>query len=358
MDEETSCQECKVPLYMTREHSWLSSGAIVQARQTGNRVAFFESDCLDPLFTGIGTLIGMPIEPVVAEASRRETRSYMDRLVPDEAKELLSRPGVEPLQQAAGVVSQVARIMGYGNFSLLEVRNELDGEDCLRYRYTEPYSVPLLDGNIAGTTEALTGRTGRITREVLPDSSKETAFLFSDVPEEPGDRPVTEIYRPRAGDVELRKCPSCGGPAELSRYKWDLDRGMIRSVSRGRRMAVVGPAMIDPIFKDLELKLGDIIPEIVVEALRRFVRGGYYSSTEVRSESLMRDLFALRGLGEIVELKTGRKGAVMRLRDSAMHLTVVGIAQGLFELAFGEESKVEWERHADGALEIEVAPWN
>lgn len=59
-----------------------------------------------------------------------------------------------------------------------------------------------------------------------------------------------------------------------------------------------------------------------------------------------------------MELKTGRKGAVMRLRDSALHLTVVGIAQGLFELASGEESKVEWEWHADGALEIEVAPWN
>jgi hypothetical protein len=51
------CPECKVPAYMTSEHSWLDNGDIVHSRDWTRRVAFIESDNIDPLLQGIERLI-------------------------------------------------------------------------------------------------------------------------------------------------------------------------------------------------------------------------------------------------------------------------------------------------------------
>lgn len=39
-----------------------------------------------------------------------------------------------------------------------------------------------------------------------------------------------------------------------------------------------------------------------------------------------------------------------------LHLIVVGLVQGLYELAFDIESKVDWELSEAGDLKIEVTP--
>ena len=120
---------------------------------------------------------------------------------------------------------------------------------------------------------------------------------------------------------------------------------------------MIGPAMIEPIFTELESELGEDIPRLIVEAQRRFVRSGFYSLSEMLPEPQMREIFALRGLGNIRELRYGRRGGRLLLENAAMHLMVVGLGQGLFEVAFGKESRVEWELSEDGTLEVQVTPW-
>ena len=358
MVEIPCCPECGGPLHITTEHTWLPSGAVVQTRQRRFRVSFFECESLDPLFAGIGNLCGEPVQQMVTEAACRETINYMDELVPGELKELVAGPGAaDYLNQAAGVVVQLARVMGYGQIAEFNLRFKLDEGDFVKVHYSEPYSVPLMDGNIAGTTRTLTQRDGEIVHEDLPDGTHLLTYTLSDPIKHKAQRwEPPEI--PREGDIELRRCMSCGGPAMLTRYGWDLHRGVITGKHNGRRMAVLGPAMIAPLFEYLEQKEGEIIPELVVEAERRFVRGGFYSSSEVRSESHMRNLFALRGLGNIVELTMGRQGVRMRVHHATLHLMIVGITQGLYELAYGKESKVEWEMSPDDTLDIEVTNWD
>jgi hypothetical protein len=46
----------------------------------------------------------------------------------------------------------------------------------------------------------------------------------------------------------------------------------------------------------------------------------------------------------------------MRLDNAILHLMVVGLVQGLYELAFDIESEVDWELSGGGHLEIEVTP--
>ena len=94
----------------------------------------------------------------------------------------------------------------------------------------------------------------------------------------------------------------------------------------------------------------------MVEAQRRFVKTGFYSIQEVSSEEDFRNQLALRGLGNLKEIKMGRKGARACIDSPVMHLMVVGMIQGLFEMAFNTDSNVEWELSEESDLRIEVTP--
>lgn len=84
MAEIQRCPECKIPRHVSDEHEWLDNGVIVSKRNRKYRMAFIESENLDPVYGGIGRLIGMPIERMVIDVSRRRTREYISQLLPDE----------------------------------------------------------------------------------------------------------------------------------------------------------------------------------------------------------------------------------------------------------------------------------
>ena len=180
----------------------------------------------------------------------------------------------------------------------------------------------------------------------------------ADHPQEMKERMQLEPYTPGESGVDLPRCGTCGAPAALSGFSWDTEWGVIRERATGRRLAMLGPAMMDPVFDELEAELGSEVPEIVVEAERRFVRNGFYSLPEVRDENFMREALALRGLGNLTELKMGREGVGLRLENAAFHLMAAGLVQGLYELAYGREGKVEWELSREGLLEVCVTPWS
>lgn len=94
----------------------------------------------------------------------------------------------------------------------------------------------------------------------------------------------------------------------------------------------------------------------MVEAQRRFVKTGFYSIEEVGDEGDIRTQLALRGLGNLKEITMGREGVHVRLDNATLHLMVVGLIQGLFEMAFGIDSNVEWEFTGEGNLEVQVTP--
>ena len=118
----------------------------------------------------------------------------------------------------------------------------------------------------------------------------------------------------------------------------------------------MGPQELDPVFSELEAELGETIPQVVVEAQRRFTRTGIYPLAELGEESDFRVLMALRGLGNMKEFNIRRKGMRVRLENVVLPLVIVGLAQGFFEMALGVDSTVEWELSEEGNLEIAVTP--
>jgi hypothetical protein len=349
------CRLCGVPLYITNQHEWMDNGVIQARFEARNRLVFFESGNLDPLFDGIAEIVGMPIEHLVIDASRRSTRSYMDHVVPDDVKAMIQSGEID-LRLVFDSTFLIWRAMGYGRLTLDEVRYERDRDDFITVLAERPYSVPLSVGNFAGSIEALVGREPGIEYEEKTPGVYRVTIYEAENPEDLKGRLRWRAYdrEYKEGNIEFERCNACGAPAALSEFNWDQANGSIRSTASGRRMVMTGPSMIDPIFDDLEAELGEDIPRVVVEAQKRFIRSGFFAVEEVGSEENIRMQMALRGLGNIRELKMSRGGVRLSMENVALPLLGVGLTQGLFEKAFDVESEVEWELSDDGDLTVEV----
>lgn len=355
MEEVKVCPECGVPEPIYQQLTWLNSGVIVQKGKETTRLSFIESENLDPLFDGISEIIGVPVERLVIETARRGTASYVRGLIPPEVREL-ARTSRTELDFLISAMFTTMQLFGYAKCELSDFSYEGGEDDYGLERVADPCSVPIFCGCVAGACEGLVGREfGVDYKEVSPGIYEITACV-SKHPAGLKGRLKPKEYHHRDGDIELERCGTCGGPAGLSGFKWNLDRGRIENTFTGRRLAVISHTTLDPIFGELKEELGETIPAVVVEAQRRFVKTGFSSIEEVSDEGDFRNQLALRGLGNLRELEMGAKGLRMRIDNAGNHLMIVGLVQGLFEMAFGVNSHVEWEFSGEGDLEMEVTP--
>jgi hypothetical protein len=350
------CPECGVPELITTEHIWLDNGDIVHARAKSSRILFLETENLDPLFQGIERIIGLPIEQMVITAARRAYGVYLGAFFPEELKKRI-RDKESDYGHYDAMLFELAEANGTGKYSQVSHRYERDENDYDTVTITNPVSVPMTVAAHIGAIEMFTGIDYGYTYEKeSPDVYKISLFPSPHL-EEFKKRLLFEPYVHRDGDYELERCPTCGGPRGLAAYRWHRDRGIIVNRNNKRRMGIQGNALLDPVFQELEEELGDAIPRAVVEAQRRFTRGGFYTMDDITGEGDFRFQLALRGLGNLKEIEMRRKGMRMRVENVSLPLIIVGLAQGFFEMGFAvDSSDVDWDLTSDGALEMEVRP--
>jgi hypothetical protein len=349
------CLECNVPEPFSQQQVWLNNGDIVQRINQTLRMGLIECENLDPLFKNLGDIIGVPIERMIVNICARAVEVYMRSLIPAEVREMIIAKQLDPTMFADSILA-LCHVSGFGKYESLDSRYQRDEEDYSKYRITRPFSLPLAAGAMAGAITSLVGGQHNITyKEVAPDVYEFTTS-WTEYPEELMERFELIIYNHRDGDIELERCATCGIPTALSSYRWELDDGLIINGHTGRRMAMLGPGMMDLLFEELEKELGESIPEAAVEAQRRFTKTGFYSIEQVSDEGDFRTQLALRGLGNLKEIKMGPPGLFMRIDNVVGHLMTVGMVQGLFEMTFDVESTVSWALSEEGSLEMEVNP--
>ncbi|MGQ9475393.1 MAG: hypothetical protein ACUVT4_05705 [Actinomycetota bacterium] len=347
------CPECGVPRQFVENHIWLDNGVIVQSGDHTHRMVLLESENLDNLYHGIEEIIGLPIERIVIETKRRATRQYIDKLLPDEVKDMVSRKEMD-MNLLIQANNNLARIMGYGDVQLVGWRYEQDQDDYLTERVRNPYSIPLWCGDLAGGVEAVTRRDNDVRYRLLSADEMEIKAFPAEHPPQFQGRLNLREYHLLEGDIKLDRCSTCGGPKDLSALRWDLGAGTITDTGTGRRLVMFGPAYQEAVFEELERELGEEIPRTIVEAQRRFVKSGFYKAREIVSEEQFRRLLALRGLGNLHALAVEGGKLRARLENAALHLMIVGLLQGYLETATGSESAAEWELTPEGVLELEV----
>jgi len=337
------CPECGVPEPFNQGQTWLDNGDIVQRVNEEARIAFMECENLDPLFKG------------VVNISSRGTKAYMNRLFPEEVKNMLRTGQLQP-EIFAETIMNYCHVIGYGRYEQVDYRYQRDEDDFSIFHIYEPFSVPAAAGAIIGVISAMVGGEHAVSYEEISPGLYQFTTRWTEYSEVLKEKMKLHAYRHKEGDVELERCSTCGCPKALCAYRWDLGMGTIKHDYTGRRMAVLGPEMLDPLFAALEAELGETIPRAVVEAQRRFVRTGFYSMDVVQAEEDLRTQLALRGLGNLRKFKIDKKGAHLRLSNACLHLMLTGLLQGHFETAFDVESVVDWELSQEGNLEVEVKP--
>jgi hypothetical protein len=351
--ELKACPQCGVPEYISSEHQWLDNGDIVLRREPWYRMVFIECENLDPLWRGIEEIIGVSIEHIVVTAQRRAVRLYLSQFITKETSELIGmkRIDLRPLAEATG---DIARLMGFGSFEYVDMRYELDDDDFYKVKVQEPFSLPMSVASFVADIEALSGRDqGGTCEEISPGVYNITSFP-SEHMEELKERMWLQYYHHQRGGIELEKCASCEAPGALLEYQWHVERGVIENGLTKRRMVIMGYQNLDPIFQELEVELGEAVSSVVVEAQRRFTKTGFYSIDELSHYDEFRAQLALRGLGNLKEIDVNRKGLRMHLGNAVLPWIIVGLVQGLYEIAIDSESNVEWEYSAKGDLEVEV----
>jgi len=363
MAEFLRCEECGVPERIAAERQWLNSGVVVQRGNRILRTGFLEVDNLDPLYAGIAEIIGMPIDRLIAESTRKGGRRYVQGLIPPGIQDML-RDGSLELEAVIDLLLQTAEISGYGRCELLELYLDKSFDDGMffhvgdhvRFKVTDPYSIAPVSGVFAGACEAVTGFPFTVEYKETGANAYEIKTSSADHSDEAEERLEIKEYHYREGNIELEKCSTCGLPKALSSFKWIDDKGTIVDTRSGRRMVGVGPYIMDPLFEELEEELGDAIPRAVVESQRRFIKTGFISVEEVRDEDAYRAQLALKGMGNLREMKMKADGLRMRIENADCYLMLVGTAQALFEMAFDVDSHVEWELAGEGDLDIQVTP--
>lgn len=355
MLDVSACPECSVPSSFSAGQAWLDNGDIVQRSNENARMIFLECENLDPLFANMGDIIGFPVEELIQNITARGAAIYMERLIPDELKELIRARDMD-FGFLIKAVTQYSHVLGYGKYEFVGMRYEGDAEDYYKQRVLKPFSIPVAAGNLAGVVAAAVGGEHSVTCEKISPELYEFTTGWTEYPDAIKDKLSLKGYEHRQGDLELERCAGCGCPAALSGFRWRLDEGIIENRQTGRRMAMLGAEFLDNVFDALESELGETIPTVVIEAQRRFTKTGFYSIEQVQNEEEFRTQLALRGLGNLRMIRMGTRGLRLRIGNAAAYLMVAGMAQGLFEMALDVDSHVEWELSRQGELLVEVRP--
>ena len=362
------CGRCKVPALVGAELGWENSGAIVSKTSPPNRWVFFESESIDTLFRGVEEIIGVPIENIIIESRRRESRQYIDRLFPQEAKEVfrsLNDPQMKAEDRKArrtaaqGVLNNIydiARIFGYAGITMSPAAWETDEPFPWRFGVVHhPYSVPFQVAESLGTCEAFEGIDMWVKYEKTGEDIYEYEFYPSEHPVGLAERFKVKRYEFKPGEIAYDHCPECGVPAEISRYVWDLEKGSITDPDTGRRMAIFGPHSLDAIFVDLEEELGEDITLTIIEAQRRYIKSSWSTEKWLRGVDDFKRLTALRGMGNITSFDADRERVVVHVENTALLAFQVGIVQALVEMAYGVDSSTcDWESFDDGDMSITI----
>jgi hypothetical protein len=356
MIEQKPCPGCGVPDYISSEHIWLNNGDIVQGREFLHRILFIEIENLDPIIGTIEEILGKSIENNIVRSMTRTVQLYLSTFIPKEIRELVRCKRIDPAP-IGETTAEIARILGMGDYRVVDSRFEMDEADFVTVRISKPYCLPLAAAALAGSVEAVHGCEQQVAwKKISSDTFEVTASPAVGEKEIPLELDPWG-YAHSEGDIDLERCTVCEAPLALSQYDWLPDEGLIIHKASGKRMAIFGHQEIEPAFHELEKELGKNIPNIVIEAQRRFTRTGFYSSLELWTSETSRKELALRGLGNLKESKLKKGALQMRIENAALYLILIGLAQGLFELHFDVESNVDWEMNLeDGILQLEVTP--
>ncbi|MBN1289922.1 MAG: hypothetical protein JXA49_09835 [Actinobacteria bacterium] len=352
MAKQRYCEECGVPRLLYRELTWRTNGTIIETKDPEHRMLFSESENLDGLFDEIEKIIGIPIEKFVIESKRRVAKDYLEKMIPSFVLRLLYtfRPGL-----IVDRMTLICEAHGYGKIQSSEVCKHTERGAYQATVIDHPYSILCYRGDNLGGMEASTRRdcTSRVTE--VGDDKYLLELWAGNHPPELKERMKVREYPVEEGNIEFKRCSRCDTPLAVAAYDFNLDDGTIINPENGTRMAIFGPVGLEAVFTALEEELGDMIPETVIEAQKRYTREHFRVEDWVAGEEHLRRMIAMRGYGILKSYEADLEHFAATIHNPVVIPLIVGMAKGIFEKAMKIDSSVhEWSISEDGELRVNI----
>jgi hypothetical protein len=347
------CPGCGTPKKITKENVWQSNGKIVERKNPSHRMVFIEDDSISGVFRKIEEILGISIERIIVESERKLAYDYVSHFVPEIVRKFVRLTHID---LASGSTAMQGQLMGFGDIEIISKRLKGDEGDYIKLGVKNTWFPAALSGIVAGSMEALIGKECTATYEERSPGDYEFTTSVSTRDRVFEERLPLPEYSNKQGDIDLERCSTCGGPAALKDFEWQIGPGMIANRQSGQRVILTGPGEYEAIFKELEKELGEDMTRVVIEAQKGFVQGGPFKVEDTRDPSRFRTQLAFRGLGNLRESEWADGRLHLRLENPCLSPIIVGLAQGLFEMATDSDGEAEWELADDGDLTIEISP--
>lgn len=353
------CKECGAPRVAKMFGRWNPDGTITAKFYNDMfRISFIEYEELRGLIDGISSRIGYSIDRIIARGERKANMSSVDELVSKGhgvvrmlARSFLGAPAT------IRVTSGLVQGLGHGHADVLEHKR---GE-YIRVRIWDPYSVPLVSGDLWGTYEAHFLMTAEATWEDEGDSAVVTIKKVQDgmVWENPS-RLAFRKMPTFPGDVKFDYCPRCGVPREMTRtVEWDTERGIITNMLNGQREVMIIVEAINAVIGELTWELGDEIPAMVFDIEQAYVanqmQGTDLSNTTADYEKLLSGMCVLGQGNPVLVAKEGVLLTV-RIDNPFCEPILAGRVAGYYQALEGVEPKSMWSPGTEGYTVIQVWP--
>lgn len=356
MDITRTCRECGVPLGIARTLSWNSDGTITQKKDPNHRMIFFESDNLDRMWRKMSELLGVTREflwEIAIEAKSRATRAFLYHTLPWYVHFLARFVGYHVI--ISRIVDQ-GLVMGYGKITVGGQYPDRGRPERITVFVEDPYALPLFCGDFKGAAEVTERREAKLTYQAL-DSRRHQIDVTMGTERLGKDEFAWEEEAARKpGDMEYRRCPSCGSPLELQQFQWDLLTGVIADKETGRRMAMFGSGSLQAVFDEIARALGERVIGYIIEIERENTIAAMSVEEASSGYEGLRKRAAIRGLGLLTRLETAGDRMEAEIANPSIPAYLVGLAAGIYELAMGKRGSFEWALEPDGGLSISISP--
>ena len=338
-----------MPVHVGKRYCWNSNGTITSRIDPSHRMVFFECEHLDNLFGGIEEIIGVSIQRHVVESKSRSVIEFIKkhRRWPRGA---LARPLADYMTRS---LIDAAKTNGYG---VIEVKDLQWRKGYLRCEVSNPYSLPMMCGDIRGSFEAILNKTNAIEYEqVGADRYSVTCYQAPHAPELAG-RLLPETVRAKPGDYEYSRCEECGVPLEISKVRWDFERGTITNDDLQVRVALYGVRAVLGVFDELEVELGSEVTDAIIEAQKRYSLSLLNDRIRQVQRGDLELAMAVTGMGRLASAEISPGLYSTRVENPAVPLITVGSALALYEFLTRTPGKSKWEISDDGDLLAEFYP--
>jgi hypothetical protein len=350
-----------VPLGITRGNMWHADGSINGRFPPHIKGTFFDVDELGYLFRSISEIMDYDISDIVACGKYLDTREYMTATV-EKMKEG-SGGKLPPDEEMYRMMLYPVSIWGIAD---VEFKSIEPGQMVIEVK--EPYSVPLLRGDVAAVADVVTGRENMAIWEgderhglmtVVPGEGFAGKCGLIDESSRYGDEQA-------AGELECEQCKKCGAPRGVSRlFAWEQDGCRIEEKFSGRRYCFNNTQGITAVLRTLVEELGEDIEQRMIEITREHART-LYEDIAGKPEGnggrggmdLVAHLesFLYRGWGRVADLSGQKDARAISVENPYNEILLSGRLWGMLEASSGLDLQVK-KREADRTvLRLELSP--